>query len=300
MNKLKVACLLVGLVFSLAMCGGLITQQMVAAQEEEVQEEEVELNCKYPIRSGPSNTIFGFSVELSYSGGEQPLLFELSAEGPDGWQVVIYESVTTNKEIPAIQLDPDKTYPETIVVNAMAPYWSFPEPGDYDITLKVASGEITGNLDLTARISASYDYSVETEDERLNIKATAGEESHLTIIITNLGTAPLDKITFRSTKPTAIANEAWSVTFSPDKIEDLKPYDEQQVQVVIKPPPKSIAGDYMTTLSFNSDPAAATAPPELDIRVTVGTATRWGWIGAGIVVAVIVGLFFGFRQLGRR
>jgi uncharacterized membrane protein len=81
------------------------------------------------------------------------------------------------------------------------------------------------------------------------------------------------------------------VTFNPDKIENLNPWDEREVEVVIKPPPKTIAGDYMTTLEFNSDPQTSIEPPSLEIRVTVGTSTKWGWIGAGIVIAVVVGLY---------
>jgi len=283
------------MIFSLAIFGALVNQPIVAAQEE-----KIELNSKYPIRPGPADISFIFDVELLYSGGEEQRTFELSAEGPDGWLVSILQSAYEATEISAIRLDPKKTYPETIAVAASAPYWLFPEPGDYTITLKAASGDIEDSIDLTARISARYDFLVNTETDRLNIKATAGKESHLTVIITNLGTAPFNQITFRSIKPKAIAGEAWSITFTPDKIENLQPWDEREVEVVIEPPPKTIAGDYMATLEFNSDPQTSIEPPKLEIRVTVGTSTKWGWIGAGIVIAVIVGLFVSFRYLGRR
>ena len=45
-------------------------------------------------------------------------------------------------------------------------------------------------------------------------------------------------------------------------------------------------------LAFGSKP--------LDFRVTVTTATLWGWIGAGIVAAVVLGLIVVFWRLGRR
>ena len=38
----------------------------------------------------------------------------------------------------------------------------------------------------------------------------------------------------------------------------------------------------------------------IDIRVTVLTKTIWGWVGIGIVVLVIIGLFAMFMRLGRR
>jgi len=296
MNKFKLACLLVSLVFSLAILGALINQPIVVAQEE-----KIELSSKYPIRPGPADIVFTFDVELIYSGGEEQRTFELSAEGPDGWPVSILQSAYEATEISAIRLDPTKTYPETIAVSAVAPFWlSPPEPGDYTITLKAAAGEIEDSIDLTARVTARYDFLVGTETGRLDIKATAGKESHLTVIITNLGTAPLNQITFRSVKPRVVAGEAWSVTFNPDKIENLNPWDEREVEVVIKPPPKTIAGDYMTTLEFNSDPQTSIEPPKLEIRVQVMGETSTIWIGAGIVIAVIAALYFVFRRFGRR
>ena len=295
MNKFKVSCLLVSLVFSLAIFGALVNQPIVTAQEE-----KIELNSKYPIRPGPVDISFTFDVELLYSGGEEQRTFELSAEGPDGWLVSILQSAYEATEISAIRLDPTKPYPETIAVSASAPYWLFPEPGDYTITLKAAAGEIEDSIDLTARVTARYDFLVGTETGRLDIKSTAGKESHLTVIITNLGTAPLNQITFRSVKPRVVAGEAWSVNFDPDKIENLNPWDEREVEVVIKPPPKTIAGDYMTTLEFNSDPRTSIEPPKLEIRVQVMGETSTIWIGIGIVVAVIAALYFVFRRFGRR
>ena len=295
MNKFKVSCLLVSLVFSLAIFGALINQPIVVAQEE-----KIELNSKYPIRPGPVDISFTFDVELIYSGGEEQRIFELSAEGPDGWLVSILQSAYEATEISAIRLDPTKAYPETIAVYASAQYWLFPEPGDYTITLKAAAGEIEDSIDLTARVTARYDFLVGTETGRLDIKSTAGKESHLTVIITNLGTAPLNQITFRSVKPRVVAGEAWSVNFDPDKIENLNPWDEREVEVVIKPPPKTIAGDYMTTLEFNSDPQTSIEPPALEIRVQVMGETSTIWIGTGIVVAVLAALYFVFRRFGRR
>lgn len=294
MERFKIFCLLASFIFCLVMAGGL-SSQVLAAEEQE----RIELNAKYPIIPGPADISFSFDVELRYIGGKEPRTFELSADGPPGWRISIQQSYQ-GVGISAIRLDPTRTYPEAIKVVATAPYWQLPEPGDYLITLRAASGNISGKLDLTARVTARYDFSVKTEDERLNIKATAGKESHLTVVVTNLGTAPLNQITFRSIKPVAIAGEAWSVTFEPDKIENLNPGAQREVEVTVKPPPKTIAGDYMVTLEFDSDPSTSIQPPKLDIRVTVGTSTKWGWIGAGIVIAVIVGLLVGFRQLGRR
>jgi len=302
MSKSKLVCLIACLGLFLAIFSGLINGQLAMAQGEEEQapsEEKVELVPAHRVQLGASDSGFEFEVKLQYTGGEEPRYFDLRAEGPEGWLVRVYPSAQATSPIADIRLDPKRTYPETVVVFAMAPYWEFPEPGDYTIKMEAASGKIKGSIDLTARITATYDFTYETTTGRLNIKATAGKESYLPITITNTGTATLDKITFYSTKPGGIAGEDWSVIFKPDKIEALEPLQKQEVEVTVKPPSKTIAGDYMVTLEFATDPTTWKVS-KLDIRVTVGTSTRWGWIGAGIVVAVIAGLVIGFRQLGRR
>ncbi len=301
MSKSKLACLIVCLGLFLAIFSGLVSGQLAMAQEEEEQappEEKIELTPEHRVQPGTSDSGFTFDVKLQYTG-EEPRYFDLRVEGPEGWLVEVRPTAQALNPIADIRLDPERTYPETVVIFAMAPYWEFPEPGDYTIKMEATSGEIEGSIDLTARITATYDFTYETATGRLNIKATAGKESYLPIIITNIGTATLDKITFYSTRPGGIAGEEWSVTFKPEKIEALEPWNKQEVEITVKPPSKTIAGDYMVTLEFVTDPATWKVG-ELDIRITVGTSTKWGWIGAGIVVAVIAGLVIGFRQLGRR
>ena len=85
------------------------------------------------------------------------------------------------------------------------------------------------------------------------------------------------------------------------KTESLGTDHSREIEVAIKPPSGTIAGDYMITLEFDSDPRISVSElPELDIRVTVSTPSKWGWIGLGIVIAVIAGLAVVFTRLGRR
>ena len=312
MNKFKLVSLMACLILCLVLFSGLISQQAAMAKSEQVNgaslisseqasppEEKIELSTKYPAVSGPADTVFKFEVDLNYVG-EETRYFEFSLEKPTDWLALVQKSAYAEEQIPGLNLEPTIYTPEKVVVVVIAPFWLYPEPGEYTIRLEAAAEEIKGSIDLTARITARYGFSVETATGRLNIKATSGKESYLPITITNTGTATLDKVTFYSSKPSGIAGEEWSVTFKPDKIESLSPGDNREVEVTIKPPSKTIAGDYMTTLRFNSDPKPSTELPKLEIRVAVGTSTKWGLIAVGIVVAVIAGLVVGFRQLGRR
>jgi len=315
MSRIKVVCLITCIVFGLVALFGLVNQQVAMAKSREVispgvvlleqaappeegtsekPEEKIEFETKYPVLSGAADKTFAFEVKLTYVGGEEARDFELDVEAPQGWMAYVCESTyKTENQISSIRLEPART--ETIGVIAMAPFWLYPEPGEYTIKLGAESEKIKGSFDLISKITARYDFSVRTklEGNRLNIKAQSGKESCLPLEVINTGTAALNKVSFSSTKP-----EGWSVTFDPEKIESLAPGDSQEVEVTVKPPEKTIAGDYMITLKFGGDPSSHAN--DLNIRVAVGTSTRWGLIGVAIVVAIIAGLAVAFARFGRR
>ncbi len=84
--------------------------------------------------------------------------------------------------------------------------------------------------------------------------------------------------------------------FKPDKIDALAPGEVRQIKMEILAPDRTIAGDYMMTLTANSVDVTKSA----DFRVTVSTPTIWGWLGFGIVGLVVLGLAIVFFRLGRR
>ena len=70
----------------------------------------------------------------------------------------------------------------------------------------------------------------------------------------------------------------------------------KEVDVVINPPTKTIAGDWAATIKAESEHFT----DSVNLRVTVLTPTIWGWVGIIIVLVVIAGLAVLFRQLGKR
>ncbi len=279
----------------------------VMAQDEEATEEpvvipdELQVNAKFPSMTGPADSTFKFEVEFTFrTGKKQGEDFDLTVSGPTGWLTYIAESsYKLDSQISAIHLEPYAVKQPVLVV-AVAPFWLYPEPGDYPIEFRATSPDVDEVVDLTATITARYGVSAETTSGRLNTKTTAGKSTTFNVKVTNSGTAVLDKVSLSSTKPSGIANEQWAVKFEPEKVENLGPGEEQEVEVSITPPSKTIAGDYMVTLKFDGEPALSSAPPSLDIRVSVATKTAWGIIGAVIVVLVIGGLVWAFREFGRR
>jgi uncharacterized membrane protein len=254
------------------------------------QEEKVEIDPAFSKLEGTSGTTFQFPVTLKYTG-DAPKTFNLSVTGPQNWTVYITPDYPQDKMIRDIRLDPTSTVGEYIDVDAAPPAWLIPAPGEYKITLEVSSGTIIDTIQLTAVITASYNMSLTTPDNLLNTTAAAGKDNFFAIGISNTGSAPIDNITLSSDNP-----KGWTIEFAPGKINALNAGSSQMVTVNIKPPPKTIAGDYSITLTAGGNQISK----DIQIRVTVETPTVWGWIGVGIIILVFAGLAFVFIRFSRR
>ena len=261
-------------------------------QEQPPPEEKLEMESKFPVLSAKSGEIFEFDVDLKYQGIERRR-FDLTFTTPPGWAAFAVAGYP-EKQIPAIEMGPAENFPvtEKIKVQFGSITGKYPEKGDYVLTLEASSGDLKAAFDFKAVVTARYELAMLTATGRLNTEADAGEDNHLSIQLVNSGSAPIENITFSSSKP-----EGWSITFTPDKVESLDAGLTQEVDVVINPPRKTIAGDYMITLRAESKEFS---PDPLKLRVTVLTPTIWGWVGVLIVLAVIAGVGVIFWRLGRR
>lgn len=264
--------------------------------EQKAPEEQMKLTTKYPALSATAGSNYEFEVEMLYTGGDKPRVFELRATVPSGFVSQISRSYGGGANVAAIQLDPDKAYPETIKIIVAPYFWLMPPPGDYKVTFEAASGTVKSSIELKAVVTAKYELKLETPEGLLNTKVTAGQDNFFSYKVKNTGTAALDKINFSNS--VRGGPSGWSVTFDPKNIDSLPVNGERDVQVNIKPPEKTIAGDYEITIRSATE--SNNASDKLDIRITVLTPTVWGWVGIAIVIIVVIGLIAMFWRLGRR
>jgi uncharacterized membrane protein len=252
----------------------------------------INMTTDYPKVEAIATGTFTFNIVLNYTGDAQRV-FDLKTTGPASWDISITPQYDTQR-ISSISMDASSYAPtsKTVKMTVTPQSYPFPDPGDYPITLQAVSGDLSGRIDLTARITAKYMLNVVPYSQVYNTTAQAGRDNTYSLVITNVGTAGIDNITFSSEKP-----DGWEITFKPTKIDLLNTLDQNTVDVDIKPPPKTVAGDYMITLHVSGTQATA---DKLDVRVTVQTPTIWGWVGVIIIVIVVAGLIVVFMRFGRR
>lgn len=306
MNRSRAARCLTCFVLLFTVLGGLLGGSVVFAagedasgsvspppgQEEPPPKAPVNIANKFPTLEGIASDIFEFEIMLEPSAEEYAVKYDFNIIAPPGWETEIWSSYP-QKRVSSIDFTAERVIAEEITVNAFATPGKSPEPGLYVITLEMESeaGDLKASIDLTAKVTASYTFGIYTETGRLSAEAKSGEDNHISIFLLNEGTADVEDISLSATGP-----EGWSITFDPNKIDSLEPNLKRQVDVVVNPPKRTIAGDYPITLKANSERGA----DSLEMRVTVLTSTMWGWAGIGIAAGVIAGLIIMFRRLGRR
>ncbi len=262
-------------------------------EEPQSKESPIKFTCKFPAVKGVAGDTFEFQIVIKPSDYEYAMKYDFNVIAPSGWKAGVWGDYP-EKRISSISFAGERTLSEeTVVVKASSLSGERPEPGEYMITLEMESetGDLKASIDLTAVVTASYEFDMYTETGWLNAQAKAAEDNHISILLINTGTAAIENVTFSSDEP-----EGWSITFNPEKIDSLEPGLKREVDVVIKPPKKAIAGDYPTTLKAESEHGS----DSLELRVTVVAPIVGGDAGIGIAVGVIAGLVVLFRRPSMR
>lgn len=243
----------------------------------------VSLTTDVPQLKGASDASFKFTLTLTNDTPDD-LTFSVVGTGPADWTVDT--QVGTQSQAASVVVKAGGNTPVTVTAK---PGSSTPA-GQYPIAVDATSGGQTAHADLSVEITGSYKLSLTTVDQRVNMNATAGATSDLTIVLANSGTADIDAAALSATAPSG-----WKVTFEPATV--AVPAG-QQVQSIahVTPSSDAIAGDYVATFKADSPVASAST----DIRVTIETSLLWGAIGVLIIILALGGLWWVFRRFGRR
>jgi uncharacterized membrane protein len=254
-------------------------------QEGQEKDQGVRLTTSYPVIRGPSDAAFEFSVEVD-SRLDKEAIFDLFAQGPKGWEINFKPAYET-KFISSIRLKANQS--QNIAVE-VKPASNSPA-GEYPLNLRVSSGDAKTEASLTVILTGTYALDAGTSSGLLSLEARQGLPANVSFFVKNTGTAVNHDIKFMTFKP-----ENWKVDFKPERIDLIEPNGLKQVEMIITPYEEALVGDYSVGVKVEGEKASKT----LEFRTSVKASGAWGWIGIGIIVAVIAGLLGLFRALGRR
>lgn len=217
----------------------------------------------------------------------RPLTFVLESSAPDGWQVY-YKPAYQNASVAALSLKgggfKDFDIKITPPVNA--------EPGTHSILLRgIVDGLEPVELPLTIELMGVADVNLSPADGRLTSHVTAGIASEVVVFVTNSGTESVDNVRFVAEAP-----PEWTVTLSENPLARIEAKHTLQLLMNIEAPEDTIPGDYNLRLVT----AVAGQAVDLKFRITVVRSSSFGFIGVGIILAVVSGLITLFVRSGRR
>ncbi len=115
--------------------------------------------------------------------------------------------------------------------------------GSYKVAARVAAEDASATADLTMDISGQPRLDISGREGLVSTRASAGKETSVPVVITNNGTAPADNVELSGSAPSG-----WKVTFDPKTVDHIAPGANKEVQALIAPTEKAIAGDYVTTI----------------------------------------------------
>jgi uncharacterized membrane protein len=304
MNSPRAVRYLVCFILLFAALGGLLGGSVVFAaeegdndpdspppgQEEVPPEGPIEFECGFPSVEGSGNETFKYDVLVIPATNEVAGAYDFNVIAPPGWEATVWGDHPA-KRVGTIDFGGRRVASQVMTVRAEAIKGKTPEPGEYVITLEMTSGELKGTFDLTAVVTANYEFNIRTDTGRLSTEVKGTEDKHISILLENTGTAAIDNIILSAIEP-----EGWNITFDPDKIDSLEPGLKQEVDVVVRPPERAIVNDYTVTLRAESENGTET----LKLRITVQAPRTMTAAGIGITASVIVGLVFLFKRTSMR
>ncbi|HEX6119452.1 MAG TPA: NEW3 domain-containing protein [Dongiaceae bacterium] len=236
------------------------------------------------LRGSPTSS-FSYDVTLSNESGREATA-RLDAAAPPGFRVTFKEGYGS-QELTSIPVKPGEKRQLKVSVDPGEDV----QAGNYQVGIQASTDASKAQLALGLDITGTPRLSLSGPNDRLSADAHAGEETPLTLMVANKGSAPARGIKFSSDEPTD-----WKITFQPDAIDELPAGQSQEVKAMVTPSSKAIAGDYMVTLSARGDGASKSS----DFRITVETSTLWGIVGLLVIAAAVVVLSLAVMRFGRR
>jgi uncharacterized membrane protein len=243
------------------------------------------LTPQLPELRGNSKSPFEFQLAIKNDSGKK-LTVSLSAQTPQNFDSSFTEQYGS-QELNAVPIEAGQT--KSVKLKVTPPNTA--PAGSYKVVARVGAEDAVVTSDLTMDITGQPKLDITGRDGLLSTSATAGKEKSIPIIIANTGTAPADQIELSGSAPSG-----WKITFEPKTIDRIAPSANKEVQALITPTEKAIAGDYVTSVRASTRGESASA----SFRVSVATSAMWGFAGVGIIAAALLVMVGAIARFGRR
>ena len=246
---------------------------------------KLKVTSKLPSLRGSPKSNFEYTLTIKNDAGRN-LIASFAADAPTNFETSFTEAYGT-QELSSIPIEAGQS--KDIKLKVRPP--STIDAGHFPVKVTVNAEDASAKVDLALDVVGQPQLTVSGRDGLLSARAVAAQQSSIPVVVTNTGSAPAENIELASTAPTG-----WKVTFEPATIDRLVPGKDAEVQALVTPGDKSLAGDYMTTVRATSRGESASG----QFRITVATSTVWGMVGAGVIGVALLLMLGAVARFGRR
>jgi uncharacterized membrane protein len=225
-----------------------------------------------------------FPIALWNTGEKDALCLLTVPVAPENWKTVF---ISDDIEVSSLLIAAAES--TTVRLRVTPP--NSVETGAYALTASVASGEGAETI-LHFNINVAGSYSLGLELSTLYKTVTIGQSLTFTAKVTNDGQSPITTVYLEADLPSD-----WEATITPTQVSSIAARGSTTYTVDVMTPADTVAGDYLVTVKAYSDQMES---DEIDLRVTTQASNTWGYIGFGLAVVALVGMYFGFKRFKRR
>jgi uncharacterized membrane protein len=243
------------------------------------------VTSQLPSLRGSPKSNFEYTLSIKNDSGRD-LTASFAAQAPDNFATSFTEAYGT-QELSSIPIPAGQS--KDIKLKVRPP--STIDAGHFPVAVTVKAEDATAKTELALDIQGEPQLQVSGRDGLLSARAVAAQQSSIPVVVTNSGTAPAENIELNASAPSG-----WKLTFEPASIDRLVPGKDTEVQALVTPSDKSLAGDYQVAVRANSRGESASS----QFRITVATSTVWGMAGAGVIGVALLLMLGAVARFGRR
>jgi uncharacterized membrane protein len=243
------------------------------------------VTSQLPSLRGSPKSNFEYTLSIKNDSGRD-LTASFAAQAPDNFATSFTEAYGT-QELSSIPIPAGQS--KDIKLKVRPP--STIDAGHFPVAVTVKAEDATAKTELALDIQGEPQLQVSGRDGLLSARAVAAQQSSIPVVVTNSGTAPAENIELNASAPSG-----WKITFEPASIDRLVPGKDTEVQALVTPSDKSLAGDYQVAVRANSRGESASS----QFRITVATSTVWGMAGAGVIGVALLLMLGAVARFGRR
>ena len=246
---------------------------------------KLSVKAQLPSLRGTAKSSFEYQLDVKNDSGRN-LVVAFSAQAPQNFETSFSEQYGS-QELSSIPIEAGQS--KTVKFKVRPP--GTISAKRYPVTVKASAEDTSADTIVALEITGQPKLSITGRDGVLSARAEAGKEASIPIVINNSGTAAADEIELSSSAPSG-----WKITFEPKAVDRIAPGQNKEVQALVTPPEKAIAGDYAPTITASSRGDSESQ----QFRVSVATSTMWGIAGAGIIAIALLIMVGAVARFGRR